>query len=149
MVAKRKPFFQIVLSMIVKKINLNVRLVKSWIVIGVKETKSGNGYESKLKVYKSRCCNNCPFRDSCCRGKNDRTIEINRKLDHYRDKVRQNLESETGIKLRLQRGVDVESVFGQIKHNNQFRRFYSRGLKNVNTEWGIMSIAHSIKQMAN
>ena len=118
-------------------------------LIGIKETKSGNGYKSKLKVYRSRCCNNCPFRDSCSRGKNDRTIEINRKLDRYRDKVRQNLESETGIKLRLQRGVDVESVFGQIKHNNQFRRFYSHGLKNVNTEWGIMSIAHNIKKMAN
>jgi len=118
-------------------------------LIGIKETKSENGYKSKRKVYKSRCCNNCPFRDSCCRGKNDRTIEINRKLDRYRDKVRQNLESETGIKLRLQRGVDVESVFGQIKHNNQFRRFYSRGLKNVNTEWGMISIAHNIKKMAN
>jgi hypothetical protein len=51
--------------------------------------------------------------------------------------------------LRSQRGVDVESVFGQIKHNNQFRRFYTHGLKNVNTEWGIMSIAHNIKKMAN
>jgi hypothetical protein len=51
--------------------------------------------------------------------------------------------------LRSKRGVDVESVFGQIKNNNQFRRFYTRGLKNVNTEWGIMSIAHNIKKMAN
>jgi hypothetical protein len=57
--------------------------------------------------------------------------------------------SEKGIKLRKQRGVDVESVFGQIKHNHQFRRFYSRGIKNVNTEWGLISIAHNLRKMAN
>jgi hypothetical protein len=67
----------------------------------------------------------------------------------YKNTARQNLESENGKKLRAQRGVDVESVFGQIKHNDQFRRFYTRGIKNVSTEWGIISIAHNMKKMAN
>jgi hypothetical protein len=101
------------------------------------------------RLYKSRCCDHCPHKEKCCKSKNDRKIEISPKLVRYKDIVKQNLESETGKILRSQRGVDVESVFGQIKHNNQFRRFYTRGLKNVNTEWGIMSIAHNIKKMAN
>jgi transposase len=116
---------------------------------GTKRTKSENGYISNRRIYKSRCCDQCPYKNSCCKGKNDRTIEISPKLIRFKNKVKQNLESETGKKLRSKRGVDVESVFGQIKHNNQFRRFYTRGLKNVNTEWGIMSIAHNIKKMAN
>lgn len=116
---------------------------------GIKETKNDSGYKIKRKVYKSRCCDKCPFKSLCCKGKNDRTIEISPRLINYKEIVRLNLESEKGIKLRSQRGVDVESVFGQIKHNNQFRRFYTRGLKNVNTEWGIISIAHNIKKMAN
>lgn len=117
--------------------------------IGTKETKSESGYKSMKRIYKSRCCDHCPDKEKCCKSKNDRKIEISPKLIKYKDIVKQNLESEIGKKLRSQRGVDVESVFGQIKHNNQFRRFYTLGLKNVNTEWGIMSIAHNIKKMAN
>ena len=117
--------------------------------IGTKETKSESGYKSMKRLYKSRCCDHCPHKEKCCKSKNDRKIEMSPKLIKYKDIVKQNLESETGKILRSKRGVDVESVFGQIKHNNQFRRFYTRGLKNVNTEWGIISIAHNIKKMAN
>jgi hypothetical protein len=116
---------------------------------GLKETKSETGYISKRRIYKSRCCDQCSYKNSCCKGNNNRTIEISPKLIKFKVRVKRNLESETGKKLRSKRGVDVESVFGQIKHNNQFRRFYSHGLKNVNTEWGIISIAHNIKKMAN
>ena len=116
---------------------------------GIKKTKSESGYISKRRIYKSRCCDQCSYKNLCCKGKNNRTIEISPKLIKFKVRVKRNLESETGKKLRSQRGVDVESVFGQIKHNNQFRRFYTRGLKNVNTEWGIMSIAHNIKKMAS
>jgi len=115
----------------------------------IKKTKSENGYKSERIVYKSRCCEGCQYKEKCCKGSNNRTIEVSPKLIEYKNTARQNLESETGKILRTQRGVDVESVFGQIKHNNQFRRFYSKGLKNVNTEWGIISIAHNIKKMAN
>jgi hypothetical protein len=115
----------------------------------IKKTQTENGYKSEKIVYKSRCCEGCQYKEKCCKGLNNRTIEISPKLIEYKNTARQNLESENGKKLRTQRGVDVESVFGQIKHNNQFRRFYSKGLKNVNTEWGIISIAHNIKKMAN
>jgi hypothetical protein len=116
---------------------------------GTKETKSESGYTFMKRIYKSRCCDHCAHKEKCCKGKKDRKIEISPKLNKYKNLVRKNLESETGKKLRSQRGVDVESVFGQIKHNDQFRRFYTRGLENVSTEWGIMSIAHNIKKMAN
>ena len=116
---------------------------------GIKINKSESGYISKRRSYKSRCCDQCSYKSSCCRGKNKRTIEISPKLIKFKNKVKRNLESKTGKILRSKRGVDVESVFGQIKHNNQFRRFYTRGLKNVDIEWGIMSIAHNIKKMAN
>lgn len=116
---------------------------------GIKEGKSETGYTSKRRVYKSFSCNECSNKSSCCKGNANRTIELNPKLIQYKTKVKQNLLSEKGIKLRSQRAVDVESVFGQIKHNAQFRRFYGHGLGNVNTEWGMISIAHNIKKMAN
>jgi hypothetical protein len=112
-------------------------------------TKSENGYISKKRIYKSHTCSDCPQRDQCCKGKNGRYIQRSNKLIEYRSIAKQNLESEKGIKLRSQRGVDVESVFGQIKHNNQFRRFNTHGLLNVSTEWGLICIAHNIKKIAN
>jgi len=115
----------------------------------IKKTKSENGYKSERIVYKSRCCEGCQYKEKCCKGLNNRTIEVSPRLIEFKNTARQNLESENGKKLRSQRGVDVESVFGQIKHNKQFRRFYLKGLNKVNTEWGIISIAHNIKKMAN
>ena len=117
-----------------------------------KETQSittDNGYLTERRIYQAAECSNCPKRQLCCKGNNNRTIQISGKLRDYRKRAKENLESEKGIVLRSQRSVDVESVFGQIKHNKQFRRFYTRGLKNVNTEWAIISIAHNIKKMAN
>ncbi len=116
---------------------------------GIKKVKSENGYISERRVYKSGGCDKCHLNDLCCKSKSDRAIEVSPRLIDYKNIARQNLESEKGIRLRLQRGVDVESVFGQIKHNNQFRRFYTRGLKNVNIEWALLSIAHNIKKSAN
>lgn len=117
--------------------------------ITTRKVTSDDGYKSQRRLYQSKTCSTCLDRDNCCKGKNDRTIEVSPKLIKFKLKTKQNLESKKGTKLRSQRGVDVESVFGQIKHNRQFRRFYTKGLENVNTEWGLISIAHNIKKMAN
>ncbi len=115
----------------------------------VKKTITDNGYRSERMVYRAGHCEGCKHREKCCKGQKNRNLEVSPKLIEYKNIVRQNLNSTKGQNLRSQRGVDVESVFGQIKHNKQFRRFYTRGLKNVSTEWGIISIAHNIKKMAN
>ncbi|MGE5406389.1 MAG: IS1182 family transposase [Methanosarcina sp.] len=115
----------------------------------IKKAVTENGYEIEKMVYRSKNCAGCSYQEKCCKGQNNRSIEVSHKLIDYKNIVRKNLESETGKKLTLKRGVDVESVFGQIKHNNKFRRFNTRGIKNVSTEWGIISIAHNIKKMAN
>jgi hypothetical protein len=58
------------------------------------------------------------------------------------------LNSETGIKMRSLRPVEVESVFGDVKGNFGIRRFLLRGLEKVNIEWGLHSIAHNFRKMA-
>lgn len=71
------------------------------------------------------------------------------KLMEYRRQARENLTSETGIALRKKRSVDVETVFGNIKQNMRFRRFHLRGLAKVNTEWGLVCIAHNMRKLAS
>ncbi|MGG3507941.1 transposase [Paenibacillus lautus] len=52
--------------------------------------------------------------------------------------------------LSVQRMVEPESVFGQIKNNRGFRRFLLRGLHKVSLEVGWLSLAHNLlKKAAN
>ncbi len=66
----------------------------------------------------------------------------------YREQARRNLLSEEGQRLRARRGVEVESVFGRLKHNWGFRRFMLRGLEKVRIEWGLLCIAHNMAKLA-
>ncbi|HEV8283643.1 MAG TPA: transposase [Chitinophagaceae bacterium] len=75
------------------------------------------------------------------------SIKVNEKLETYKQQARENLKSEKGIALRKQRGVEIESCFGDIKHNMGFRRFHVRGLQKVKTEWSIVAMAHNLKKI--
>jgi len=99
--------------------------------------KTDNGYESKRQYYECQNCQDCLFRNQCTQAKGDRRIQVSLiRLLEYRCQVRENLTSETGKILRKMRSVDVETVFGHIKHNMRLRGFHLRGLEKVNTEWG-------------
>ena len=78
----------------------------------------------------------------------NRKIRISFRLLEYRRQARAKLSSEEGQRLRAARSVEVETVFGQVKHNMGFRRFHLRGQEKVNTEWGLVSIAHNMKKLA-
>jgi len=106
-----------------------------------------NGYEQNLKVYVCEDCRWCRTRIDCHKSKYNRKIEINERLNQFKIKARKNLFSEKGLELRRKRSVDVESVFGQIKHNRGFRKFMLRGLNKVNIEWGLISLAHNFLKM--
>ena len=116
----------------------------------IREThkKTDLGYVSKLREYECQNCSGCLMKSECTRAAGNRRIRVNLTLNQYRDQARSNLLSDQGRKLSIQRNVDVESVFGQLKHNWGFRRFLLKGLEKVNIEWGILSIAHNIAKLA-
>ena len=58
------------------------------------------------------------------------------------------MKTPIGIELKKKRGVDVETPFGDIKHNMNYRRFRSRGIEKVNIEYGLVSIAHNLRKVA-
>lgn len=112
-------------------------------------THQRTGYKSFVKEYGCSSCDGCPFYQQCCKsdaGAN-RTIHINEKLENYKQQARENLRSESGLKLRKQRSIEIESCFGDIKHNSGFRRFHLRGLKKVKTETILVAMAHNFKKM--
>ena len=110
--------------------------------------KTENGYATDRRVYECGTCGSCPWKAECTKAKGNRRIQISFRLKRFRAQAQQNLLSEQGKALRARRSTEVETVFGQIKHNMHFRRFLLRGQAKAKTEWGLISIAHNMKKLA-
>jgi len=105
-----------------------------------------SGYENEAHIFQARRCEGCPLRTSCHKSKENRKIKINLRANEYRNAAKEKLNSLRGIRMRKQRNVDVEPVFGHIKHDRQFRRFMLTGIQGVHTEFGLLAIAHNLKK---
>jgi len=112
-----------------------------------KNTKTENDYKIEMKIYECENCEGCEHRDKCFKGQGNRRIQMNNVLEKHKVTARKLLQSEKGVKLRKQRSIDVESVFGHIKSCRGFTRFMLRGLEKVSLEWGLLSIAHNMRKV--
>lgn len=109
---------------------------------------NANGFEQTVTKYQVKNCHGCPLHVACHKSKENRSIEVNHALNKHKQKARELLTSEEGIRHRKQRSQDVEAVFGNIKQNKGFRRFMLRGKAKVTTEFGWIAIAHNLKKKA-
>ncbi|TWO32199.1 IS1182 family transposase [Seonamhaeicola sediminis] len=114
--------------------------------IGSHKKKTKNGFEQEIHRYQAQNCNGCPLRGLCHKSKHDRIIERNYNLMRLKAKARTLLTGEQGIAKRKQRCWDVEAVFGNIKHNMNFKRFMLRGIDKVRVEIGLIAMAHNLKK---
>lgn len=110
---------------------------------------TAHGFPLELRVYSGEDCPNCPLKEQCTRAANNRHLRVSFRLRKYRQQARENLLTEEGQRLRKQRGVDVEPVFGRIKGNWGFRRFLLRGLQKVTIEWGLLCLAHNLAKVCS
>ncbi|WP_068596313.1 transposase [Vaginella massiliensis] len=90
----------------------------------------------------------CPLISQCFKGKNNRTVERNHKLEYHKQKARELLTSQIGEIRRKQRTADVEPTFAQLKHNRNFKRFTLKGIVKVEIEFGLHALAHNLKKMS-
>jgi transposase len=110
------------------------------------KNKAGN--LSEIKTYEAQDCQGCPLASQCKRSEQgNRTLKVNERLDYYKRQARQNLQTEKGLALRRLRGMEIESCFGDIKHNMGFRRFHLRGKRKVKAEIGLVSMAHNLRKI--
>jgi len=116
--------------------------------IGTSNRKTELGYDYQVSIYQASNCNGCPLRGQCHNAKNNRRIELNHNLIRYRKQARERLLSEQGVYHRSMRPIEPEAVFGQIKFNNKFNRFTLRGLEKVEIEFGLVSISHNLRKLA-
>ena len=114
-----------------------------------KQINKKTGYESTIREYQCEDCDQCPYYQQCCKSQKggNRTISINEKLERFKQQARENLTSKEGVILRKARGIEIESCFGDIKHNMGFRRFHLRGTKKVDTEIKLIAMAHNLRKL--
>ena len=109
-----------------------------------------NGYTISTKYYSNDKCGRCPHRDKCHKSKNGyRTIKVNQVILEHRPKVLEALTSEEGTLLRMNRSIQVEGVFGVLKEDYGFRRFLTRGKKNIETQFFLLAFALNIEKLCN
>jgi len=117
--------------------------------IGNSTRKSDNGYSSNTTIYQAQNCNGCPLKCLCYNAEGNRRIEINHKLNQYRQKARGLLTSDEGLRHRKRRPIEPEAVFGQTKANKQYYRFRHFGLDKVKMDFAIFAIAFNIGKLFN
>jgi transposase len=106
------------------------------------------GYKYEVVYYQAKNCSSCPLNGACHKQKGNRRIEVNKKLNLYKQKTRENLMSDEGRVLRGRRCTEVEQTFGQIKWNKKFNRFLLRSLPKVSIEIGLIAIAHNLQKLS-
>ena len=112
-----------------------------------REDTTGSGFPIQADRYECESCEGCPVKSECTKAQGNRVIERNERLIRLKAKAKDVLKDEEYSKLRKQRSVEVETVFGQIKGNQGFRRFLLRGIEKVSTEWGLLSLGYNMKQL--
>ena len=119
--------------------------------------KSKTGYQSEKTIYTSEDCSNCSHKTKCIKGNNSKTpleervknLETSKIFNMLRKQSLERIVSEEGCELRMNRSIQVEGSFAEIKQDMGFRRFLCKGKQNVLAESILLAMAHNINKLHN
>ncbi len=117
--------------------------------IGTKRGKTQSGYATQSARYKALNCQGCPLRCRCFKAGGNRIIEVNHRLNQYKQQARERLTSQEGIRHRGRRCIEPEAVFGQMKYNMVYRRFRHIGKDKITMDFTFFAIAFNLKKMCS
>ena len=115
------------------------------------ESKEQDGYTQTVEVYGCADCSGCEYKSRCLyrynAGKNpdrNKVMKINERWEALREESNANIQSEEGILKRQTRSIQTEGHFGDIKENENFRRFNYRSAEKVYKEFMLYAIGRNI-----
>jgi hypothetical protein len=117
------------------------------VYVETREKRTHAGYKIRVDRYECASCKYCRLKKQCARAKGNRAIERNERWLRLKRKAKKTLQDERYTPLEKQRSAEVETVFGQLKGNQGFRRFLLRGTAKVSTEWGLLVLGYNVKQL--
>lgn len=117
-----------------------------------KGRKTAGGYIRMETHYRCDECDGCPYRAECMPGKNwkkpveerYKSLTVSKKFEELRAKEYALINSKEGKKLRMNRSIQAEGSFGDIKADSAFTRFLCRGRDHVYAESVLFAMAHNL-----
>ncbi len=113
----------------------------------VKKQKNRNGYESEVTVYECTDCGGCPCKNKCTKAKGNKKLQVSKNFIEHRQASYENIMSETGIRYRMNRSIQVEGAFGVLKNDYGFQRFLLRGKTKVKLEILLLCFGYNINKL--
>ena len=114
------------------------------------KSKTGNGYETVKSNYICENCTGCSHREKCYKGKYDgRKISFSKTMERQKKEAAERIKTDDGIRLRMNRSIQVEGAFGVIKQDFEFRRFLTRGKTKTETQFFLLAFAFNIQKLWN
>ena len=117
------------------------------------ETKEQDGYTQTFEVYGCADCSGCEHKAKCLYKYNpekdadkNKVMKINEQWEELKSESHANIESEKGILNRQIRSIQTEGHFGDIKENENFRRFTHRTSDKVYKEFMLFAIGRNINK---
>ena len=117
------------------------------------ETKEQDGYTQTFEVYGCADCNGCGYKSKCLYKYNEekninrnKVMKINERWEDLREESNRNIQSERGILNRQIRSIQTEGHFGDIKENENFRRFNYRSTEKVYKEFMLYAVGRNINK---
>lgn len=123
----------------------------------VRHSKSKTGYVSEKTIYKCEDCSGCPYKAECIKGNNcktpleerTKTLQAAKTFLKYRQEDLERILSDEVIVFRMNRSIQAEGSFGDLKQDMQFRRYVSKGTSNVLAESMLLAMARNINKLHN
>ena len=118
--------------------------------IGTTTEQSKDGSKREVARYRSEDCRECPYREACCKAKDpekQKELIICHELSKYREESLKRITTEEGKLLRVNRSIQAEGAFGQLKHNRGFVRFLTAGNVKVKSELMLLAISQNIQKV--
>lgn len=115
--------------------------------IGITHRTSANNYKSEITVYECEDCSDCSFKSKCTKAKGNRKMQVSKIFIAKRQKSYENITSEEGILLRVNRSIQVEGAFGVLKNDYQFNRFLTRGKNCVKNEFILLCLGYNLNKL--
>ena len=123
----------------------------------IRHNKTKTGYVSEKTIYTCENCSDCPCKSDCIKGNNCKTplgertkvLQVAKTFIKHRKEDLERIISDEGVLYRMNRSIQAEGSFGDIKQDMQFRRYLSKGTANVLAESTLLAIARNINKLHN
>ena len=123
----------------------------------IRHNKTKTGYMSEKTIYTCENCSDCPYKSDCIKDNNCKTplgertkvLQVAKTFIKHRKEDLERIISDERVLYRMNRSIQAEGSFGDIKQDIQFRRYLSKGTANVLAESTLLAIARNINKLHN